>query len=166
MLIGVSEIKVLQTVADEYGVYRMDNTPYYVRRFLMFSTSTRKEACYYASRMADVLKVPYHGERMDTLPTIPDTATGTTPPEIVKPTSEQQSPTAPLLAANPPSNPPRKRKVSGVGKRIREFLDTGKTDQDIINTLLPEYLAVGRSEKDAIWTIRVSLNSIKQERSK
>ena len=81
--------------------------------------------------------------------------------EIAVPTGEHKPETTPA-----PSATPKYKRMTGVGKRIRAYLEEGKDDRTIIETLLPEYLATGRTEKDSRWTILVSLDGIKKELGK
>ena len=161
MLLGVDEIKVLSTVADEWGIYRLYTNEGDLRRFLLLTCTARQEACYYAERIAAVLRKKYRGASFDRprpvqLEESEDSNDGNQP-EIAVPASDQPSP-----SIDPPK-PPRCKKVMGVGKRIREYFKDGKTDAAIIELLLPDYLAVGRTEEDARWTIDVSLTNAKDE---
>jgi hypothetical protein len=159
MIIGIDEIKVYQSWSDEWGVYRVYKEQGNLRRFLMFPCSTRQEACYYAERIAKLLRKRYPGEHFESLPKPPSSdkpESGSSSEEISEQTRAEQP-------DDPAKKPSRRKKVMGVGKLIRQCILEGLTDDQIVDALLPKYLETGRDEKDARWTIRVSIDNVRKE---
>ena len=160
MILGISAIQVFHTFSDEWGVYRIDRVENQDRKFHMFPCTEREEALFYGQAIAKRLGVPYRGARVDTLP-VPKTDTGTDNPVIVEEGLAELAESANTPPTTPPSKPPRFKKVMGVAKIIQECMNNGLSDEEITTRLLSRYLETGRDEKDARWTISVSIDNIK-----
>lgn len=150
MILGVTAIITKVSIADEFGIYRRNDEGV---QFLLFSCSRPGEARNYAKVLAGMLKVSWF-DNID--PKIQDQVVTAPAQETTKqPPSTDSSPETYLnlvMERQPPTNlleKPRHKKVMGVGPIYKEMLDAHKTDEEIIASVMPKYLATGRTEKEA-----------------
>jgi len=72
----------------------------------------------------------------------------------------------PKSSSESPVASTRLKKVSGVGSLCKQYIQQGLTDEQIIQNLLPKYVAVGRDEKSARITILSTLLEMRKNELK
>ena len=164
MKLGLKKIVGKLTFGDEYGIYRQNEEGH---QYLMFSTSTYREAIKYGPKIAkllgvkfmDFLPVPEHPEAEEDeniKPCIP------WPPEdphfigMVRqklPEGKGKSTFSEIATPYDPSNKqsirPKCGRVSGVTKKVKPMIADGKTDEEIFEDMLGLYIAAGRTKQEA-----------------
>jgi len=168
MKLGLKKIVGKLTVGDEYGIYRENEEGH---QYLMFSTSTYREAIKYGPKIAkllgvkflDYLPVPEHpeaeeDEETSTKNTADDKIIGIDMAEgedIVKKPDQTTGwfntihPPTPYDPSNKQSIRPKCGRVSGVAKKVKPMIADGKTDEEIFDFMLGFYIAAGRTTQEA-----------------
>ena len=163
MKLGLKKIVGKMTDGDEYGVYRQNEEGH---QYLMFSTSTYREAIKYGPKVAKVLGVGF----LDHLP-VPENpeaeedenvcftpATGQEIKDAYDCNLDEDYPSVissrtKALENYDPSNKqsirPKPGRVSGVAKKVKPMIADGKTDEEIFDFMLGFYIAAGRTTKEA-----------------
>lgn len=131
MILDVDTIQAKMNCVDEYSIYR----DYRVeagnhQSFFLFSFTTKSEALTFGSGIAGVLGIPFQ----NLIPSsVPETHV-----------SVKDGLGAPATAKSASTSP--KQKVMGIGAQIRSFLAQGLIDSDIVDKLVPVYVAAGKTE--------------------
>lgn len=153
MKLGLKKIVGKMSVGDEYGIYRENDEGH---QYLMFSTSTYREAIQYGPKIAKLLGVKF----MDFLP-VPEHPEAEEDGEVGEPGCLELDAALTSLASSKtkayenydPSNQqsirPKCGRVSGVAKKVKPMIADGKTDEEIFDFMLGFYIAAGRTTKEA-----------------
>ena len=136
MLMGTIQLYLDKTVAEEWGIYRLNET---MHGFLLLSFNDRDEALVVGGKLSDILNVPFDGCPPHNLLSKGDP--GTSLPKIEK--------------------PEKKKRVTGITFLCRLLLGEGKDHEEIEATLMKEYMEVGRTEKEARASARDVITAVK-----
>jgi hypothetical protein len=121
------------TESFEWGVYRVTDLD---RKFLLFSFDNREEALERSAALAKLLGVPFKHSGI--------------PTEKESPAERDIQTEACVVGGveiEYPEKPrPKLKRVTGISDKIKQMLNDGKSDEDILTDLVQLYLAAGRSE--------------------
>jgi len=163
MLKGIKRILTKLTIGDEYGVYRETEEKH---QYLLFVCTNRTETINRGKALAKLLNLKFQNwipELTDEQQKAEDSNAeqGVTDVEEYEPKHE---PSYEGFKELWPGKEPRPKKVMGVSKLCRQYLAEQKTDEQIVENILPLYLAVGRRKEDAISAIQYILSDVKRNK--
>jgi hypothetical protein len=145
MLLGIKRVVTKMTMGDEFGIYRENEDKH---TYLIFATTTYKEAMRYGQGVAKTLSVPFDSWLDNPDCEEDETAAPDKPAYLDGMGSKEAKATRVAQKVNPNARPKPKR-VQGVAKVVIPMVAEGKTDEDIFQALLPKYLEAGRTETEA-----------------
>ena len=133
-------IKIKKSLSDEFGVYLVSGE----NDYLAFPFSSATEAIFSGKRIAQLLKVQYN-----ILNEVEFSAVG-----------EQKQKTEVLSIKVDTGGSKMAKKAGNIRKIAKEMLESGKTQQEVLDTLIQSYKDLGKDEKYSNSRARVVLVSV------
>lgn len=166
MLKGIKRIITKLTIGDEYGVYRETEEKH---QYLMFVCTNRTETINRGKALAKLLNLKFQNwipELTDEQQKAEDSIEeqDSTVVEESEPQSEPSQESDAMRSAADFINVVVKKRVMGVSKLCKQYLAEQKTDEQIVESILPLYLAVGRRKDEAISAIQNILHDVKRNK--
>jgi len=162
MIIGIKKIVGKMTMGDEYGIYRQTEDGY---KYLLFVTTTYNDLLRRGKDLAQYFGVKFENHALS--PEDPEAEEkkelegGVKPkssPEVISTVVLDEFSKVPegKLDGGPwidtmidHQKAKSNKRVSGVAKKVKPLIAEGKTDEEIFQFMLPDYVAAGRTEKEA-----------------
>lgn len=156
MVVGIKKIIGKMTMGDEYGLYRRTEEG---SQYLLFVVTTYRDLVKHGRFLAKYFGVmfenyvpepeqpePEDGEeiKINPSPELMNALDALLPEDKL---TEIDPWVQPMLDHQNQKNKPRR--VSGVARKVKPLIVEGKTDEEIFQFMLPDYAAVGRTEKEA-----------------